>query len=707
MRVTGAQPSSAAATMPQTALLLYFVAFLIGLSVAIYIVPVHSIFALDPFAHAMRGDVTQSIIAQRYYIHDAWRWPLLNARSLVTPDGTNVAFMDAIPLILIPLKVVRHFLPPGFTGIYLWLAFCFLMQPVAAVFALRSAGERRFLPGLAVAVISISMPTLIFRFGHTALCSHFLILIALGLYFQIVQRAAWKPIVAGLLVMVCSLLVHPYIMYMVMAVLAAAPITLLLRRDRRAIPVAATILGGIAITGIIAVELGYGKATPMAGFGYYSMNLFSPLYPYGSSILRGIPALDATGGQGEGYQYLGLGVLFMIVLCDFILGPREKLRLLQRNAGMVIVCISLTLLALSTKIYAGNQLILKVGPDNLMLQFRTSGRFFWPVAYFLVIGGIVLLARHLSRRTAWIVLAIVAVVQFIDTSQMRRHDRHELRASPAWVLDTQQLRPLLAEHSSLSVWPKFLCGADHLSPPFVELGLLASETALPIDTAYVGRTTGSENCKTPPVPMPVDPGNLLVLLPPGGPALSRSVDDWQDLCKQIGVLVACSQKLRGRSDLSTPAIPGLPVDKNLSTAANGEGLEALRSGWSAPEGWGLWTDGPVARMLLQPNAPPDAPVLLTVRAHGLALQGQPQKVAVWVDGKYATMWQVLQGAERDYSVALPPRASSQTPISVELRVEDPVTPKQLGLGNDERRLGLGMYGFELKTDSTKAAARHS
>ena len=450
--------------MPKTALLLYFVAFLMGLSVALYIVPVHSIFALDPFAQAMRGDVTQSIIAQRYYIHDAWRWPLLNAKNLVTPEGTNVAFMDAIPIILIPLKVIRYFLPPGFTGIYLWLAFCFLMQPIAAVFALRSAGERRFFPGLAIAVISISMPTLIFRFGHTALCSHFLILIALGLYFQVVQRAAWKPAIAGALVMVCSLLVHPYIMYMVMAVLVAAPITLLLHRDRRALPIAAATLGGIAITGVIAVMLGYGKASPMAGFGYYSMNLFSPVYPYGSSIVRGVPApLDATGGQGEGYQYLGLGVLFMIVLCDFMLGPREKLRILQRNAGMVIVCVSLTLLALSTKVYAGNQLILNVGPDNLMLQFRSSGRFFWPVAYFLVIGGIVLVARHLSTRTAWIVLTIVAVVQFIDTSQMRRHDRHELRAYPAWMLDTQQLRPLLAEHSSLSVWPKFLCGADHLS----------------------------------------------------------------------------------------------------------------------------------------------------------------------------------------------------------------------------------------------------
>ena len=124
----------------------------------------------------------------------------------------------------------------------------------------------------------------------------------------------------------------------------------------------------------------------------------------------------------------------------------------------------------------------------------------------------------------------------------------------------------------------------------MELGLLASETALPIDTAYVGRTTSSD-CKTPPVPMPVDPGDLLVCCHQERPALSRSVDDWQDLCKQIGVLVACSQQLRGRADLPAPVIPGLPVNKNLSTASNGEGSAALGSGWSVPENWGIWSDG--------------------------------------------------------------------------------------------------------------------
>ena len=51
--------------------------------------------------------------------------------------------------------------------------------------------------------------------------------------------------------MLVALLVHPYIMCMVIAVLAAAPLTLLIRRDRTWIPTAGGILGGVAITGVV------------------------------------------------------------------------------------------------------------------------------------------------------------------------------------------------------------------------------------------------------------------------------------------------------------------------------------------------------------------------------------------------------------------------------------------------------------------------
>jgi hypothetical protein len=97
--------------------------------------------------------------------------PPLQTYLLRWPNGTNIALTDSIPLLAIPAKLLRRILPPGFHTIFWFLAIAWCLQPVAAVFALRSAGEKRLLPSLAVAVITLSMPTLLYRSlaGHEAL----------------------------------------------------------------------------------------------------------------------------------------------------------------------------------------------------------------------------------------------------------------------------------------------------------------------------------------------------------------------------------------------------------------------------------------------------------------------------------------------------------------------------------------------------------
>src|SRR5437868_11450027 len=130
-------------------ILAYSLALVVGLSVTLYVFPLRVIFASDSFDHPVLGmDAAVHVIGQRYFIQAQWSWPLLVVKSLVPPDGTNVAFTDSIPLIALVTKVFRHLLPKGFTSVFLWLAICWILQPIAAVFALRSAGERRVLPSL-------------------------------------------------------------------------------------------------------------------------------------------------------------------------------------------------------------------------------------------------------------------------------------------------------------------------------------------------------------------------------------------------------------------------------------------------------------------------------------------------------------------------------------------------------------------------------
>ena len=158
-------------------------------------------------------------------------WPPLVVRALGWPEGTNIAFTDSIPLVAIPTRLLRGMLPAGGHTILLWLALSYALQPVAAVYALRSMGETRLLPGIAVAMIVMNMPALLWRSGHAALSAHFLILLAIGLYFRLCTGSRGAAWIGVPLLLPVSLLVHPYLLTMAAVVLAAAPVSLLARRD--------------------------------------------------------------------------------------------------------------------------------------------------------------------------------------------------------------------------------------------------------------------------------------------------------------------------------------------------------------------------------------------------------------------------------------------------------------------------------------------
>ena len=138
-------------------------------------------------AHAPQGDAAQHAIAQRYFIQDAWHWPPLIAHNLLPPEGLNIAFADGIPLLALLLKAGAAILPAGFQGIGLWHALVFMAQPMAAIWCLKSAGEQRWLPSLAIGLMALSMPAFLNRYGPAALMGHFTLFLALGLYLRLVR----------------------------------------------------------------------------------------------------------------------------------------------------------------------------------------------------------------------------------------------------------------------------------------------------------------------------------------------------------------------------------------------------------------------------------------------------------------------------------------------------------------------------------------
>jgi hypothetical protein len=488
------------------------------------------------------GDAAQHAVAQRYLIADAWRWPPTLAANLNTEEGgLNTAFADSIPALALVLKAIRAALPEGFHGVGLFYGLAWLLQPVAAVWALRGAGERRLLPALGVALAAASTPAWIGRFGHAALCGHFLLLAGLGFYPRLLRapsRGLW--IGAGAL-QVLALLVHPYLAAMTLALLGAVPATRLLRGERY---LPAAVATGAAFGAVVLVMAGFGYlgAAGDGGYGTFAMNLLSPVWPAGSGVLGTpwSPQIDATGHGGwEGYNWLGLGLLLALMVG--VTGrPREVASGLRRHAGLALVLLALTLLAVSHKVGFGTRIVLDLGAaPGPLEQFRASGRFFWPVAYALLLAGMILLAR-----IAPVLCLAAGLVQFADAAPLRAAIAGWAGNRTPWTVPAPELRAAFAEARSLTLLPSWPC-VDHRTggetfTTLLEVLSLASERAVPASTMYVARWRTPPACRDAALAAaPLAPGELRLILPAAQAALAPLVPDSANRCAPLGALIAC------------------------------------------------------------------------------------------------------------------------------------------------------------------------
>lgn len=523
----------------------YMLALLVGLAFAAWLFPRQLLFPANYYDVAAEDDTAQHIIGQRYFLLDQWHMPPLQTQLLRWPKGTNIGLTDSIPLLAIPAKLLRRILPPGFHTIFWFLAIAWCLQPVAAVFALRSAGEKRVLPSLAVAVIALSMPTLLYRsMGHEALCGHFLIFAAIGIYFRISHGSRIAMWLGPPALLVASLLIHPYLMAMVAALLVAVPISLLIRRDGLCLPASVALITAIAISGGLALLLGYAEDVGVSwGYGYYSMNVLSPIDPAGSTLIPFFPTLmDATGGQYEGFQYLGVGVLLLCLMAVISICGRAPKRVCARHAGLLIVSAGLIFFALSNSMYNGTFLVFHFqGVPRIFQSFRSSGRFFWPVAYLLVIGSIATVVRRLPPKVSATLLLIAAGLQFADATALRNKLHDHLRGAEKWQIDRNALGMLMQHSDRLTVWPRYECLAGVVGDPqYLQVLLLASQYGLRTNTMYTPNPRLIGPCRAADViGTPLQAGDLRIILPAFRTDNVLPPNSLQ-LCHQIGHLTACA-----------------------------------------------------------------------------------------------------------------------------------------------------------------------
>jgi len=434
---------------------------------------------------AAQDDQLNLIANLRYFAWDSWRWPLMRAGGLGSAAGTVIVFNDGIPLYALALKLARRAITPEFNFIGVWLGLCYALQGAAAVAAVRMWGIRRWPPVIAAAALAVSMDAWLAQMIHAGLCCHAFLLLGVGL---LGASSRWPPrrvILAALLLCGTALLVNAYLFAMT-AALAIAILGVLVSRGvslRRAGTALAVLAGGtaaeMAVLGFFAPH-GRGQ-----GFGYFSMNILAPFFPPSSSLAGWFGDLDATGGQYEGRNFLGVGLF--LLLAAALWTERFQLReILRWYRAVVIVATLLSLFSLSNQIFLGNRLFLLLpSPPRVFAEFRAPGRFFWPVAYLVLIGAVVALGRRGRRFDA--LFAAAALLQWSDAAGIRNVQRAILERRAEVGLAKAAWLPAMRAHARVVIDPSWACATPTQVRTVEEAVYLASIPRVEISTFHDGR----------------------------------------------------------------------------------------------------------------------------------------------------------------------------------------------------------------------------
>ncbi|MBQ0933706.1 hypothetical protein [Ideonella paludis] len=142
----------------------------------------------------------------------------------------------------------------------------------------------------------------------------------------------------------------------------------------------------------------------------------------------------------------------------------------------------------------------------------------------------------------------------------------------------------------------------------------------------------------------------------------------------------------------------LPFNEPILGGANGNLKGFAAGGWSCEEGTAdfTWTEALEAKLQFNARVT-SSPIHLSLVGFPYLADGQIKRQLVWVhlNGMYCGAFE----ATDRFEVALPIRSSWLEPRDNTITFTFPqaVAPAALGLGADQRLLGVGMYSIELRT----------
>ena len=144
------------------------------------------------------------------------------------------------------------------------------------------------------------------------------------------------------------------------------------------------------------------------------------------------------------------------------------------------------------------------------------------------------------------------------------------------------------------------------------------------------------------------------------------------------------------------AVPDYPTGLRLFFTSDGNAAPWLGEGWSPPEPHGCWAMGPSAQIELRLADGRPGDLLLEVTGEPLVHEKRrEQRIRVYSGTSLAAVWSAREPGE--FATILFGHTIADRSVRLRFELPDAVSPTELGVAQDSRRLAFSFYSMRLST----------
>lgn len=682
------------------------------------------------------GDSYLGFISWLFFRHSSWSLPLGLNPNYGLEIASSIMF-NAGGLALF-FKPFSQLLPEVFQFTGIWLLGCFVLQSwfswkIVSIYT----HDVRF-KCLIAAIVTFSPPMMYRLAIHHGFACHFLLLAAFYLMLQ--RFSPRRSFLLWMTLILIALVLNFYMFVMIFGLWFLSELDYFFASSNKKLgQLLLKIMLSLGSVAFIGWLVGYfvmgSSSTREFGFGLFRMHLLSIFDSYGWSYL--LPAIktskkdflpfNLSDGTYEGFNYLGLGVLMLLIIVLLKLIKSKKsiktyfLDAIRAKPFLSIYFFGLFLFSLSNNITLGT-INLHVPLPEFILSIasilRSSGRLFWPLFYLILISICIISLKIFSRNVAYFLLTLVLFVQVMDTSagwipikknfhQARNLDRLESLKSPFWKSASERYSNIklfrLSDSQMQSNWELFSTyAASHY------MGTNAVYQAR-VDSKKVEKYNDSQDEKLLSGNYASDA--FYIVSDEWVFAVLKNLHKSDDLFARIdnfNVLAPGWKKCKECFQLTKESevniqYPKVLLGEVVPFSRGGKGAKFLigvgthesgNSSWNFPESWGIWSEGYIASMAL-PIPDADARVLnLWVQPY-ITEERSIQSVEIYLNEKKFKTLILRDPLVQKIQIPLKASDVKRGSIVIKFILPDNISPQRLGKGDDTRSLGLGLVKFQM------------